>query len=205
MHPTASERSACSLCPSGYSRCSRRQAPWRSFGSCTFWFVAGSSRETLGEGRAGSDGRSPARPERRRGGGVAGRKNPTPPLHRYRPIKQARSYAPQSEGLEPEQPRPDRIRIGGEGTLGSTGIMACCARTIEGRDLASVSGRERMGHRTGQSEGIGPDIALALLLSTRSGFPCCCAGFRHTRPERWSARGSALGCYDPAPSSKETQ
>ena len=83
MHPTASERSACSLCPSGYWRCSRRQAPWRTFGSCTFWFAAGSSRETLGEGRAGSDGRSPARPERRRGGGVAGRKNPTSPLRRF--------------------------------------------------------------------------------------------------------------------------
>jgi hypothetical protein len=108
LHPTASERSACSLCPSGYWRCSRRQAPWRTFGSCTFWFAAGSSRETLGEGRAGCDGRSSARPGRRRGRGR--RKNPAPPLHWYRPIKQARSYAPQSQGPELLRPGPESQR-----------------------------------------------------------------------------------------------
>jgi hypothetical protein len=50
----------------------------------------------LCEGRAGCDGSSSVPPERRRGREC--RKNPTPPLHLYRPIEQARSYAPKAKG-----------------------------------------------------------------------------------------------------------
>jgi hypothetical protein len=84
------------------------------------WVNASARRPWLGlpgghfSAKAAPDAMGVARRGQREDAGGAQGIRPTPQLHLCRPIKQARSYAPQSEGPEPEQPRPDRIRSGGE-------------------------------------------------------------------------------------------